>query len=207
VADYAARYLGPLDSTEPTKGLLFMEAVHGDVQRYLHDRRGSIPTKLRLKWCTEAAEGLAYCHSRGVLHCDLRPDNMLLNADLSLCLCDFGGSKNEECDGDGLPDYGFFDPRGNTLEVTEAMEIFGLGSVLYTIMLGTLPHGPSLLKTAEQRLEYYDQFERLGLAGRFPDTSEIICGSIIRDCWTQDIRTAEDVYKRLAELEKCQGIS
>ena len=126
---------------------------------------------------------------------------MLLNADLSLCLCDFGGSKSDECDGDGLPDYGFFDPRDDTLEVTEATEVFGLGSVLYIIMLGKLPHGPSLLKTAEQRLKYYDEFERLGLEGRFPDTSEITGGSIIRDCWTQGISTAEDVYKRLVELE------
>lgn len=161
----------------------------------------AIHQKLRLKWFKEAAEGLAYCHSRKVLHCDLRPDNMLLNADLSLCLCDFGGSKNEECDGDGLPDYGFFDPRGSTLEVTEAMEVFGWGSVLYTIMLGKLPHGPSLLKTAKQRLEYYDIFERLGLEGRFPDTSEITGGNIIRDCWNRDTITAEDVYKRLVGLE------
>lgn len=186
--------------------LLFMQAANGDVQQYLHNRGGLIHQKLRLKWCKEAAEGLAYCHSRNVLHCDLRPDNMLLNADLSLCLCDFGCSKNEECDGEGLPDYGFFDPRGNILEVTEAMEIFGLGSILYTIMLGKLPHGPSLLKTVKQQLEYCDTFERLGVEGRFPDTSKITGGDIIRDRWNQDINTAEDVYKRFVELEVRQDV-
>ncbi|KAI9747860.1 MAG: hypothetical protein M1835_001951, partial [Candelina submexicana] len=166
-------YLGPLDSLEPARDLLFMEAANGNVQQYLNSGGNSIDYRLRLKWCKEAAEALTYCHTRNVLHCDLRPDNMLLNADLDLSLCDFGGSKSECYDGGGLPDYGFFDPRSGSLDVTEVTEIFGLGSCMYTIMLGHLPHGPLILKTAQERLTYAEKFERLGLEGRFPDTSEI----------------------------------
>jgi serine/threonine protein kinase len=66
---------------------------------------------IMLRWCTEAAEGLAYCHGMGVLHCDLRPDNLLLDGNLSIQICDFGGSVCGKLDGGGLPDYGFFDPR------------------------------------------------------------------------------------------------
>ena len=37
----------------------------------------------------EAAEVLAYCSSRKILHSDLGWDNVLLNTDLDLCLCHF----------------------------------------------------------------------------------------------------------------------
>lgn len=130
---------------------------------------------------------------------------MLLNADLNLSLCDFGGSKNEEYDGGGLPDYGFFDPRSDILAVTEATEVFGLGSSMYTIMVGHLPHGPLILKTAQERLDYAEKFERLGLKGKFPDTSNIRGGDIIRDCWSHNIRSAKQAFTRYWELDGQQG--
>lgn len=99
IADCLVRYLGCLQPLEPSRGLLFIEAANGSVQHYLNTQGSSIDHLLRLKWFKEAAEALYYCHTRKVLHCDLRPDNMLLNADLDLSLCDFGGSKNEEHDG------------------------------------------------------------------------------------------------------------
>jgi len=189
-----------LNPSEPAKDLLFVEAVNGDVQRYLHAQGESISLQLRLKWCVEASAALAYCHARGVLHCDLRPDNMLLNADLDLFLCDFGGSKNDSYDGEGLPDFGFFDPRVDSFDVTANTEIFGLGSSIYTILTGHLPHGPSILKTAQERLDYAYTFERLALEGKFPETSELIGGDIIKDCWNQKIKTAEETHGRLVKL-------
>jgi hypothetical protein len=126
---------------------------------------------------------------------------MLLNANLDLSLCDFGGSKNIDYDGEGLPDFGFFDPRVGSLDVTADTEIFGLGSSIYTILVGHLPHGPSILKTAQERLNYAYIFERLALKGKFPDTSEIIGGDIINDCWNQKIKSATEAYRRLVELD------
>lgn len=205
LADYIIRYLGCLQPSEPSRDLLFVEAANGSVQQYLNVRGSLIDDRLRLKWCKEAAEALYYCHTRKVLHCDLRPDNMLLNADLDLSLCDFGGSKNEEYDGGGLPDYGFFDPRSDSLAVTEATEIFGLGSSMYTIMVGHLPHGPTILKTAQERLHYAEGFQRLGLEGNLPDTSDIRGGDIIRDCWTQKITSAKEAFTRHGQLDGQPG--
>lgn len=182
-----------------------MEAVDGSVQQYLNTKGSLIDDQLRLNWCKQAAEALHYCHTRKVLHCDLRPDNMLLNTDLDLSLCDFGGSKNEEFDGEGLPDYGFFDPRSDPLAVTEATEIFGLGSCMYTIMVGHFPHGPSIFKAAQEPLDYAKKFQRLGLEGNFPDTSGIRGGDIIRDCWTQKIESAKEAFARYVEFDGRPG--
>ncbi|KAL9137249.1 MAG: hypothetical protein Q9175_001531 [Cornicularia normoerica] len=106
---------------------------------------------------------------------------MLLDAELDLSFCDFGGSKNADYDGDGLPDFGFFDPRVDSLDVTTSTEIFGLGSSIYTILVGHLPYGPLILKTAKERLDYADIFKRLTFKGEFPDTSQILGGDIIQD--------------------------
>jgi hypothetical protein len=125
---------------------------------------------------------------------------MLLDADLDLLLCDFGGSKNENYDGEGLPDFGFFDPRIDSFDVTTDIEIFGLGSSIYTILAGHLPHGPSILKTAQERSNYAHTFERFALEGKFPKTSEIIGGDIIKDCWDRKVKTAEDTHRRLVKL-------
>ncbi|KAL9611501.1 MAG: hypothetical protein Q9167_003860 [Letrouitia subvulpina] len=194
------KYLGPLNPLKPNQDLLFQEAAHGDLQQYINTYGSSIDERLRVKWCRQAAEALAHCHRQKILHCDLRPDNMLLSADLDLCLCDFGGSKSGEDDGHGLPDYGFFDPRVDDLEVTEAIEIFGLGSSLYFIMVGRLPHGPSALRTIQERLDYKQEFSRRAFQGQFPDTSNIIGGDIIQACWEQTTASAEEVcihYKML----------
>ncbi len=191
------RYLGPLDALEPAKDLTFVEAVNGDIQRYLDAHGDSISVLLRLKWCVQASAALAYCHARGVFHCDLRPENMLLDAELDLSFCDFGGSKNADYDGDGLPDFGFFDPRVDSLDVATSTEIFGLGSSIYTILVGHLPYGPLILKTAKERLDYADIFKRLTFKGEFPDTSQILGGDIIQGCWNHEISSAEEAHQRL----------
>lgn len=76
---------------------------------------------------------------------------------------------------------------------------------MYTIMVGHLPHGPSILKTAQERLHYAKDFERLGLEGNFPDTSDIRGGDIIRGCWTQKIKSVEEAFTRHGELDDQSG--
>lgn len=78
---------------------------------------------------------------------------------------------------------------------------------MYTIMVGHLPHGPSVLKTAQERLRYAKEFERLGLEGNFPDTSDIRGGDIIRDCWTQNIISAKEAFTRHEELLKVDWLT
>ncbi|KAI9841862.1 MAG: hypothetical protein M1837_000332 [Sclerophora amabilis] len=195
------RYLGLLDVFNFGHGLLFEEAVHGDVQQYLNLPSSHISDDLRIKWCKQAAEALAYCHSKNVLHCDLRPENMLLDAKLDLSLCDFGGSTYGEYVGLGLPDVGFFNSLDESWSVTKSMELFGLGSSFYTIMTSHLPHGPRRLRTPKDRSEYEKRFERLWTMGDVPDTSGIKGGPIIMDCWTARVTSAGEVFTLYKKLE------
>ena len=107
---------------------------------------------------------------------------MLLNADLNLCLCDFGGSKNNKYNGEDLSDFGFFDSRLDSFDVTTNIEIFGLNSSMYIILAGHLSYGSSIIITAKKRLNYVYNFERLAFKSILPDTSGFIDNDIIENC-------------------------
>lgn len=124
-----------------------------------------------------------FCHKLGVLYCDLRPHNLLLDDDLNICICDFGGSTCGELDGGGLPDFSFFDPRDEDIfTVSESMKVFDLGSIMYCIMTGHRPHGPSIFESSDDIVACGAKFEDLLRQGIFPETKDIIAGEIILDC-------------------------
>ena len=187
-----------MDTSKP-RDILLEAATNGDLQQYLNIHGALISENQRLRWCKEVAEGLSYCHSKGVLHCDLRPDNLLLGDNLSLKICDFGGSVCGTLNGGGLPDYGFFDPREEDIfTVNESTEIFGLGSVMYTIMIGHRPHGPANFNSPDEQEAFGERFKQFVCNGIFPDTSDIVSGDIIQNCWTRKISSATEVLERLA---------
>ncbi|KAL8790509.1 MAG: hypothetical protein Q9195_006340 [Heterodermia aff. obscurata] len=192
---------GLLDPPLPHKGLLLVEAPNGDVATYLTTHGDTIDVSLRLKWCKQAAEGSAYCHAHGVLHCDLRPDNTLLDANLDLSICDFGGSKYAQYNGGGLPDAGFVHPKDDFANVTEAIEVFGLGSCMYTFMTGLIPHGTSAF-SAHHMFDYDKKFARLINQSEFPDVSALDGGDLIQQCWTGSLISAGDVYSCYVNLER-----
>lgn len=193
-------FLGLLDPLEPRKGLLFAQAVNGDVSQYLKTHGDTTGPSLRVKWCKQAADALSHCHARGVLHCDLRPDQMLLDGELNLFLCDFGGSENAQHSGGNLPAHGFFDPREDNLEVTKEMEVFGLGSCMYCFMTGHLPHEPTSTNAASYA--YVEKFSRLLKQGDLPNTSALEGGDIITKCWTREIGSTSEVLACYEELER-----
>lgn len=181
--------------------MLLAEASHGNLQRYLDDNNDIIPTSVRKKWCRQVVESIAYIHSRGVIHSDLRPENFLVHAttptSLDLWLCDFGGSTCEErgLDGKHLPDPGFFDPNSEWVS-KPATDLFSIGSILYTILTGHWPHqAPGPFNTAEETELYDRHVEELFRQGTFPDVEGVFGGSIIQCCWRSKYTSADDILQ------------
>jgi serine/threonine protein kinase len=62
----------------------------GSVKNYLAKKPISqIPVELRLKWARQAAKAVAFIHSKGVIYCDIHTNNLLLDGELDIKLCDF----------------------------------------------------------------------------------------------------------------------
>ncbi|KAK0998169.1 hypothetical protein LTS01_005835 [Friedmanniomyces endolithicus] len=95
---------------------------------------------LKLRWARQAAEGLGYLHSRGVIHCDLHPDNLLLDDEKNLKMCDFQG-KMGDFDGKAMERERYCLPRSDD-DYTPSIQsdIFALGSTIFRIMTGSEPY-------------------------------------------------------------------
>ncbi len=87
--------------------------------------------------------GLHYIHSRGITHCDVKPQNLLINIDpLHLAICDFGistlvselrhSSKAQTCNY-RAPEINI---RQKTTKYTQAIDIWSAGCVLFELLSG-----------------------------------------------------------------------
>lgn len=136
--------------------LIIMELLSGGS---LSRRLAGISPKSACAVAIAVAEALSYAHARGVLHRDIKPDNVLFNAGNILKVTDFGiakifdGSAATASAVAGTPAY--MAPEqiiGGHLGPTT--DIYALGVVLYEMLAGTSPFDPklSLLKRYEQQL-------------------------------------------------------
>ncbi|KAF2756765.1 kinase [Pseudovirgaria hyperparasitica] len=188
-------YLGPYKQT----GIKLAKADHGNLQAYIDNNNQHLATTLRWKWVLQAAEPIAYLHSQGVIHSDLRPENYLVHsAECDLWLCDFGGSMCEKLglDGGHLPDDPFYDPR-LPWESTPATDIFSLGSILYTIMTGHWPFRTGPAPRGAEKDAFMEEANKFFAAGQFPDISNVPGGKVIKGCWDHTYSSADEVVKAI----------
>ena len=99
-----------------------------------------------LEWMEQVAQGLSYIHSRGILHGDLKPANVLLDSQGRARLADFGQSFAAKDGGYNLGTLGYMAPeqiaraldRGH-FNPDERWDIYAYGATFYRILSGQLP--------------------------------------------------------------------
>jgi serine/threonine protein kinase len=78
---------------EPGKYLLVFEYMDGDLFYLLKNTPNPLGPDLVQSYTSQLLHGLAYCHALGVMHRDLKPQNLLIAKDGSLKIADFGLSR------------------------------------------------------------------------------------------------------------------
>jgi len=111
----------------------------------------------------KVAHAVAYAHERGVLHRDLKPGNILLDARGEPYVADFGLAKLLEQDTGltqslsmlGTPGYAAPEQlQGEARHVTTAADVYSLGAVLYELLTGKPPfRGPTPIETIRQAVD------------------------------------------------------
>jgi len=181
------------------EGLLLEFAPNGNLHDYL-TAHPEASLERRLSWCIQATEAVAYIHSKRVLHCDLRHDNFLLDANLDLKLGDFQGqyfSPDGEIllDGLSLESTKAYLPRKPADHASIRTDLFALGSAIYFIIMGR-----EMFSDLDNSKDE-DEIERRFRVGEFP-TDPHVCATIAEKCWKQLYSSAQQV---LADLEAVQN--
>jgi serine/threonine-protein kinase len=145
----------PLHDSGEAGGQLYyvMPYVEGESLRDLLDREQQLGLQEAVKIAQEAAEALAYAHSYGIVHRDMKPENILLSGGHAI-VADFGIARAvSEAGGEkltqtgmavGTPAYMSPEQASGDVHVDARTDIYSLGCVLYEMLVGQPPFtGPT----------------------------------------------------------------
>ncbi|XP_022149943.1 serine/threonine-protein kinase HT1-like [Momordica charantia] len=119
-------------------------AKGGSVRQFLMKRQSrSVPLKLAVKQALDVARGMEYVHGLGLIHRDLKSDNLLIFGDKSIKVADFGVARIEVQTEGMTPETGTY--RWMAPEMiqhrpyTQKVDLYSFGIVLWELITGMLP--------------------------------------------------------------------
>jgi serine/threonine-protein kinase len=150
VAQLSHPHVLPLHDSGETAGFLYyvMPYVDGESLRAKIERDGQLPVHDAVRILREVADALAYAHEHGVMHRDIKPDNVMLSGRHALVM-DFGVAKAvSKAAGDKLTTVGvavgtptYMSPEQATGEehIDQRSDIYSLGVLGYELLTGEPP--------------------------------------------------------------------
>jgi hypothetical protein len=136
-------YILPLKNAEFIDGHFVIALPLGE--RTLAERLQSrISVPVAVDFAEQMLEAVAYAHEHRIIHCDIKPDNLILFADGQLMLTDFGiakvAMKTIRASGSGT--VGYVAPEQAMGKPSFRSDVFSLGLILYRMFSGQLPEWP-----------------------------------------------------------------
>ncbi|MCT1451513.1 protein kinase [Corynebacterium sp. p3-SID1145] len=137
---------------------LIMELITGGTLRELLAERGPMPPHAATAVMRAMLTGLSVAHRRGLVHRDIKPDNILINGDSAVKLADFGlvraASDSRHSTDQIVGTVAYLSPEQvDGTEITQASDVYSAGVVLFELLTGTVPFdGETPLAHAMARL-------------------------------------------------------
>jgi eukaryotic-like serine/threonine-protein kinase len=139
---------------------IVMELIEGEDLKALIERTGPLPPDQALTIAAQTADGLDYAHRRGLIHRDVKPQNVLITPDGHVRIADFGIAKSHLSTAVtqagmtfGTADY-ISPEQAQGMNATPQSDIYSLGVVLFEMLSGHLPYtGDTPMAVALQHIQ------------------------------------------------------
>ncbi|MCA9011838.1 MAG: protein kinase [Planctomycetaceae bacterium] len=142
-----------------------MEYVeNGSLGSFLARGRLSVDDSVRI--VREICNALIDAHGAGVLHCDLKPDNVLLDGQMHARLCDFGQARMSHEHSPALGTLYYMAPEQADLDALPdaKWDVYAVGALFYHLLTGSPPHRSEATQrqleaadTLDERLKLYQK--------------------------------------------------
>jgi serine/threonine-protein kinase len=197
--------------SEADQYYMVMEYVEGhDLERIVTDE-GPLDYVRAANYIRQAAEGLAHAHSRGMIHCDIKPSNLLVNTQGVVKILDLGLARladEEKTDAAakanehvlGTVDYMAPEQGLNAKTFDHRADIYSLGCTLYFLLTGQPPFPEG---TLAQRIVKHQTQSPPSIVEKRPDAPPQlvrICRKMMAKAPKDRYQSAEDVARALSDL-------
>jgi serine/threonine protein kinase len=161
---------------------LVMEYVDGESLGDKLEREGRMPEEDAVRVIIQVAHGLHRAHRQGLIHRDVKPDNILVAHDGKAKITDLGLAKDTDAGADltrtgrglGTPTFMAPEQFRNAKNASIRCDVYGLGATLYQMVTGRYPFDEEDPVQAMMKK----------LRNEFPPPSDIIKGLSERTDWT-----------------------
>ncbi|MCF0233515.1 MAG: serine/threonine protein kinase, partial [Thermoguttaceae bacterium] len=184
---------------------IVMEYFEGNNLRQLVEKEGPLPYEDAVNYIRQAALGLGCAHSNGVVHRDVKPENILVNdqnlvkiLDLGLALLDTSNFAQQESIFDedkilGTADYLAPEQALNSHAVDARADVYGLGATLYFCLTGKPPFPTGSIA---EKLIAHQRREPVSIFSERPDAP----GDLVEICAVMMQKKPEKRFQSMSQL-------
>ena len=190
---------------------IVMELIDGITLKQYMEKRGRLNWRESLHFITQIMRGLSHAHSRGIVHRDIKPQNVMVLRDGSVKVADFGIACLENAaqtlTQEALGSVHYISPEQARGDRTDARsDIYSAGVVLYEMLTGRLPfEGDSAVSVAIQHLSSVPLAPR-EIDPEIPEPLELICMKAMAPDLERRYPSAEAMIADLEAFRKNPGV-
>ncbi len=191
---------------------IVMELIDGITLKQYMEKRGQLNWRETLHFITQIIRGLSHAHSRGIVHRDIKPQNIMVLRDGSVKVADFGIACLENAaqtlTQEALGSVHYISPEQARGDRTDARsDLYSAGVVLYEMLTGRLPfEGDSAVSVAIQHLSSIPLAPR-EINPNIPRQLELICMKAMAPELEKRYPDAESMIADLEAFRKNPGVS